>query len=47
MESKEVGWVLLGNVILLRWLITLLESHIPTGNVTNCLEKPCSLLPAS
>lgn len=46
-ESEEVGWVLLGNVILLRWVITVLKSHILTGKVTKCLEKPWSQLPAS
>lgn len=46
-ESKEVGWVLLGNVILLRWVITVLKSHIYTGKVTKYLEKPRSQLPAS
>lgn len=46
-ESKEVGWVLLGNVILLRWVITVLKSHISTGKVTKYLEKPRSQLPAS
>lgn len=46
-ESKEVGWVLLGNVILLRWVITVLKSHISTGKVTKYLEKPRSQLPES